>query len=71
LEDPLESWTTDAEGIMDFHGEYGFRGFKGPYKIAIEKNGNIVTILGLNVGAEIIKIITINKSDPIFGSHLI
>jgi len=62
LKDLLESWTTNIEGITDLHGEYSFRGFKGPYKITIKKDGNIITVLDLNVEADAVKTITIGSN---------
>lgn len=61
LKNLLKSWTTHTEGITNSQGEYFFRGFKGSYKITIEKDGKIVTILNLNVEADVSKIIAIRR----------
>ena len=59
LKNLLESWITHTKGITNPRGEYNFRGFKGPYKITVEKEGKIVAILYLNVEADVKKIIMI------------
>jgi len=59
LKELFRSWTTNVEGITDSQGEYSFRGFKGPYKITIKKDGNVIAFLDLNVKDDIVKTIII------------